>query len=67
MAASKKTAAFGNVSWETALNDARRCGVYVAQRDKRYNPNPAVHPEKRQVKIPGISPLDAMAYGALVS
>jgi hypothetical protein len=35
MAASKKTAARGNVSSATAKNDERRCGVRVAQSERR--------------------------------
>lgn len=61
MAASKNTAAFGKVSWATAKNDARLCGVFVAHRDKRYSPKTATEPENRQVMIPGSIPADAMA------
>ena len=61
MAASKKTAALGNVSLATAKNEDRRCSVCVAQRDRRYNPNTATPPEKKQVMIPGIIPAEAIA------
>ena len=62
MAASKNTAALGKVSFATAKKLERRCGVYVAQRERRYNPNAATDPEKTHVIIPGRSPADAMAW-----
>lgn len=61
IAASKNTAAFGNVSWAIVKKEARRCGAFVAHRDKRYKPNPPTDPENMQVIMPGIRPADAMA------
>lgn len=61
IAASKNTAAFGNVICETAKKDALRWGALAAQRVRRYRPNTATDPEKTQVIIPGIMPADAMA------
>jgi hypothetical protein len=62
MAASKRTAAFGKVSCAIAKNEARRCGVFTAQRDRRYSPKAATPPERLQVSMPGIIPEDAMAW-----
>jgi len=62
IAASKNTAAFGNVSCAIAKNDARRCGAFTAQSDKRYKPKAATEPENIQVSTPGIIPDDAIAY-----
>ena len=62
IAASKKTAALGNVSSATAKKDARRWWVCVAQSDRRYKPNAATAPENMQVMIPGMMPAEAMAY-----
>ena len=61
MAASKKTAALGKVSCETAWNDACRPFVFAAQSDSRYSPNAATDPENTQVIMPGMIPLDAIA------
>lgn len=61
IAASKNTAARGNVSSATAKNDDRRCGVFVAHRESRYRPKTATPPENRQVIIPGMMPADASA------
>lgn len=61
MAASKKTAALGNVSWATAKKDERRWLVWVAQSDRRYKPNAATTPENMQVMIPGMRPAEATA------
>lgn len=61
IAASKNTAAFGNVSFATAKKLERRCGVYVAQRDSKYRPNAATDPENTHVSIPGRMPADAKA------
>lgn len=55
-------AALGNVICEMAKNDARRGGALAAQRDRKYRPNAAIHPENTQVRMPGIIPPDAMAY-----
>jgi hypothetical protein len=60
IAALKNTAAFGNVSCAIAKNDARLYGAFVAQRDKRYNPNAATDPENIHVRTPGIIPVDAI-------
>lgn len=62
IAASKKTAARGNVSCETAWNDECRCFVFVAHRERRYNPNAAIEPDITQVITPGIRPDEANAY-----
>jgi len=62
IAASKKTAARGNVSCETAWNDACRCFVFVAHSERRYNPNAAMEPDRTQVITPGIMPEEAIAY-----
>jgi hypothetical protein len=61
MAASKKTAARGNVSSATAKKDERRWPVWVAQSDRRYRPNAPTTPENMQVMIPGIMPAEAIA------
>ena len=61
IAASKNTAALGYASCETVKNDARRCGAFVAQRERRYRPNEAMQPENTQVIIPGIIPPEAIA------
>jgi hypothetical protein len=62
MAASKKTAARGNVRLATAKKDERRCGVLRAHRERRYRPNAPTAPEKTQVSMPGMIPADARAY-----
>jgi hypothetical protein len=62
MAASKNTAARGNVRFATAKKDERRCGVCRAQAERRYRPNAATVPEKAQVNMPGMMPEDARAY-----
>jgi hypothetical protein len=61
MAASKKTAARGNVIWETAKNELCRYGVARAQRVSRYRPKPQTTPENAHVIIPGMIPVDAIA------
>jgi hypothetical protein len=61
MAASKNTAARGNVRLATAKKDARRCGVRRAQAERRYRPNAPTAPEKAQVNIPGRMPAEARA------
>lgn len=61
IAASKNTAARGNVSCATAKNEARRWGAFLAHKDNRYSPKAATEPENTQVIIPGIMPADAMA------
>jgi hypothetical protein len=61
IAASKNTAARGNVSCETAKKDEARCGVARAQSESRYNPNAATEPESTHVTMPGMSPADARA------
>jgi hypothetical protein len=67
MAASKKTAARGNVRFATAKNDERRCAVLRAHTERRYRPNAPRAPEKAQVSIPGMIPADAKAYTKDVS
>lgn len=62
IAASKNTAAFGNVSCATAKKDERRWGALAAHKDKRYKPKAATDPEKRQVIMPGNKPAEAIAY-----
>jgi len=62
MAASKNTAARGNVRFATAKKDERRCGVCRAQAERRYRPNAATVPENAQVNMPGMIPVDARAY-----
>lgn len=62
IAASKNTAARGNVRFATAKKDERRCGACRAQAERRYRPNAATVPEKRQVNMPGMMPADARAY-----
>lgn len=62
MAASKKTAAFGKVSSDTAWNDACRPCVFAAHKESKYSPNDATDPDSTQVIIPGIIPLEAIAY-----
>lgn len=62
MAASKNTAARGNVNSATAKNEARLCGALAAQRESKYRPNAATPPENRHVIIPGMIPTDAKAY-----
>jgi len=62
MAASKNTAARGNVRFATAKKDERRCGVCRAQAERRYRPNAATVPENAQVNMPGMIPADARAY-----
>jgi hypothetical protein len=61
IAASKNTAARGNVSSAIAKKDARRCGAFVAASDSRYRPKAATDPENMQVIIPGIIPAEAIA------
>ena len=46
----------------TAKKDERRCGACRAQAERRYRPNAATAPEKAQVNMPGMIPLDARAY-----
>ena len=62
IAASKKTAALGNVICATAKKEARLCGVRVAHSDRRYRPKLATQPENTQVMIPGIMPTEAIAF-----
>jgi hypothetical protein len=66
IAASKNTAARGNVSSATAKKEERRCGVRVAQRERRYSPKAAMLPDITQVIIPGMSPPEAIAYSRYV-
>jgi hypothetical protein len=61
MAASKNTAALGNVSCAIAKNDDCRCGAFTAHSERRYKPKAATDPENIQVIIPGMMPADAMA------
>jgi len=61
IAASKKTAAPGKVSCDTAWKDACRPSVFRAQSDKRYSPKAATEPENMHVNIPGKMPVDAIA------
>jgi hypothetical protein len=61
IAASKNTAAFGNVICATAKKDDRLWGARAAQSDSRYSPNTATDPLKRHVIIPGIIPAEAIA------
>lgn len=61
IAASKKTAADGNVSLATVKKEERRGGACVAHRLRRYSPNAATAPEKQQDIIPGIKPIEAIA------
>lgn len=67
MAASKKTAARGNVRLATAKKDERRCGVLRAHRERRYRPNAATAPEEAQVIMPGMIPADARAYTTVIT
>ena len=62
IAASKNTAARGNVRFATAKKDERRCGVCRAQAERRYRPKAPTVPEKMQVNMPGMIPADARAY-----
>jgi hypothetical protein len=62
IAASKKTAARGKVRLATAKKDARRCGVWRAQAERRYRPKAATAPEKAQVNMPGMIPAEARFY-----
>ena len=61
IAASKKTAARGNVISATAKKDARLCGAFAAHNERRYRPNAAKPPENKQGSMPGIRPADAKA------
>lgn len=67
MAASKKTAALGNVSSAMAKNDALRWGAFTAHSESKYRPNAATPPENRHVIMPGIMPEAANAYIRTVS
>ena len=62
MAASKKTAALGNVISATVKKDARLCGAFAAQRDSKYKPKAPTVPENTHVIMPGMRPAEAMAY-----
>jgi hypothetical protein len=62
IAASKNTAAFGNVSCDIAKKEDRLCGAFAAQRDRRYNPKAATDPENIQVRTPGMIPAEARDY-----
>lgn len=61
IAASKNTAALGNVNSATAKKEARRCGALTAHRESRYRPNAATPPDSKHVIIPGIRPAEARA------
>ena len=63
IAASKNTAARGNVICETAKKEDRRCGARAAHKESRYSPNDATPPLNMQVRAPGIIPADAIASG----
>lgn len=60
IAASKKTAAAGNVIFDTAKNEERRWGVRVAQRLNIQRPSAPMHPEVIQVSAPGSIPPEAI-------
>lgn len=62
MAASKNTAALGNVICDTAKNDACRCGAFVAHTDSKCRPNAATAPLNMHVNMPGIKPDEAIAW-----
>ena len=62
MAASKKTAALGNVISATVKKAARLCGAFAAQRDSKYKPKAPTVPENTHVIMPGMRPAEAMAY-----
>lgn len=63
-AASKKTAALGNVSLAIVKNDARLWGALAAHKERRYSPKAATPPENKQVTMPGRTPAEAMACHA---
>jgi hypothetical protein len=60
IAASKNSAAFGNVSCAIAKKDDRLLGALVAQSERRYRPKAATAPEKKHVRTPGRRPIDAI-------
>ena len=61
IAASKNTAALGNVISAMAKNEARRCGACVEHNERRYRAKAATVPENTQVMTPGINPPEAIA------
>jgi len=63
MAASNTRPSEGNEMADRDANDAARCGACAALRVSRYRPRPAVRPHQMTVRIPGMSPPEAKAWG----
>lgn len=63
MAASNTRPREGNESALSEANDAPRWGASAALRVSRYSPNPAVRPHQMTVRMPGMRPPEAKAWG----